>query len=294
MPATPTKPTTRLTGTVIELHPKSGPNWSRAKVRNVDGRTAWVTAKFQIEDGETFDAECTYNEKYRSYDCVKLVDAGDGKVSNEVVILKLIDILDGVGQVKARRLGEQFPNLYDVLTEAPEKIASACGADLKDVKDVAAGLAGERAELSRVTVLVDKGYPHHLAKRIAKDDRQYRTAQESPYAAIRLVKGLGWLLADEIGRKQGIPNNDPHRIDAGINHFYLESVANDGHTIVHVDTLLAPENLPSLLGVQVGLIESAIENVLIPRGDGWYTSEWHRDNAQVISEFFVGTSPQGE
>lgn len=279
--------TTRVIGTVVELHAKSGDNWSRAKVRFLDGRTAWVTAKFRIEKGETFDAFCTYNDKYRSYDCVSLAAGTDGEVSNEVVILKLVEVLDGVGQVKARRLGTQFPNLYEVLTETPEAIAQACGADLEKVKRVAAVLGGERSELSRVTTLTGKGWPNHLAKRVAKNDQAYKTALESPYAAIRLVDGLGWLLADEIGRKQGIALDDPKRIEAGIDHFYRENVTGDGHTIVHGDTLLAVENLPSLLGVKEGKIAAKIDEVLLPRGDGWYTSKKHYDNATIISEFFL-------
>lgn len=280
---------TRIVGTVIELHPKSGDNWSRAKLQFTDGRTSWVTAKFKMEQGETLEADCTYNDKYRSYDVVKLAAGEDGKVSNAVVILKLVEILDGVGAVKARRLGEQFPDLFEILTTSPEKIVEACGADLQDVKNVADGLAGEKAELSRVSTLVNKGWPHHLAKRVAKNDKAYKTALESPYAAIKFVSGLGWLLADEIGRKLGIKLDDPKRIEAGIDHFYREKVAGDGHTIVHEDDLLGVEALPALLGVKVDKIVSKVDSVLLPRGDGWYTSKQHLDNAQTIAGFFLRT-----
>jgi hypothetical protein len=285
---------TRLTGTVIDLHAKSGDNWSRAKIRVLNGRTYWVTAKFRIELGETFDADCTFNSKYKSFDCVKLAAPADGVVSNEVVILKLVDILPGVGKVKAHTLGEKFPNLYEVLVASPEKIAEACGAALADVEKVSALLGGEQTDLIRVTTLMSKGYPNHLAKRIAKEDRQYVVAMESPYAAIRLVSGLGWLLADEIGRKQKIAYDDPRRIEAGIDFHYREKVANDGHTIVHVDDLLDADNLPSLLGVKKDLISEFIDKVLIPRGDGWYTNERHRDNATVIAEFFMGNNETPE
>ncbi len=288
---TATENTTRVIGTVIDLHPKSGDNWSRAKVQFVDGRTAWVTAKFRIEKGETFDAFCNFNEKYKSYDCVSLAAGENGEVSNEVVILKLVEILQGVGKVKARRLGEKFPNLYEILISTPEKIAEACGASLTDVKLVYLKLTAERSELSRVTTLVSKGWPNHLAKRVAKNDKAYTVAVKSPYAAIKLVDGLGWLLADEIGRKQGIALEDPSRVEAGIDHYYREEVTGDGHTLVHEDVLIPGAS--DLLGVKKGLVEEKAQNVLLPRGDGWYTSKRHYDNATIISEFFLPPAPQG-
>lgn len=283
---TPAVELTRLTGTVLEKHAKSSDNWSRFKVQTSSGDRCWVTARFGVEIGETFDGECTFNSKYRSYDCVTLAVSEDGKVSNDVVTLKLVEVLDGVGKIKARRLSETFPDLYTAVVERPEEVAAAVGVDVEKVKSVSVALAGEHRNLSFVTELVNRGYPHHLAKKISKDDRAYKVAIESPYAAIKLVKGLGWLLADEIGRKQGVKATDPKRLDAGVDHLYREKISNDGHTIVHLDTLTASENLPSLLGVKGDLIREAIDRVLLARGDGWYTSDRHRENAQTIADFF--------
>lgn len=277
----------KVSGIVIELHPKSGDKWSRARVRLENGTTAWVVAKFGLKINEVLTANCTFNEKFRSYDVVNLVDDGDGKVSNSVVILKLVELLDGVGKVKARRLGEQFPELYESILANPEAVAAACGATLENVQKVASELREERGNLSRVTALTDLGYPNHLAKQIAIVDQNYRVALESPYAAIRLVSGLGWLLADEVGRKMGIQPEDPKRIEAGIDHYYFEKVANDGHTRVTGEELLYPENLPSLLGINKRLIAEKLETALVPLGNGWYTSAFHRKNAETIAGFFL-------
>jgi hypothetical protein len=278
---------TKITAIVLELHPKSGDRWSRAKCRLEDGTTSWVVAKWKLSLGETLVAEATYNAKFRSYDLVRLVDEG-GTVSNGVVILKLVERLSGVGVVKARRLGEKFPDLFEAIQSSPEAVAAACGAKLEDVKDVAESLAAERGNLSRVTKLVDLGYPNHLAKQIACNEQAYPVATTSPYAAIRLVSGLGWLLADQVGRKMGIAKDDPARIAAGIGHYYADSVAGDGHTRVHEAALLAPEALPAMLGVPRGLIQHGLDSELIPLGGGWYTSARHRDNAETIAGFFFG------
>ena len=101
------------------------------------------------------------------------------------------------------------------------------------------------------------------------------------------VSGLGWLLADEVGRKMGIKPEDSSRIEAGIDYYYYENVANDGHTRVRGEELLYPEALPSLLGIRASLISEKLEKSLIPLGNGWYTSEVHRKNAEVIAGFFL-------
>ena len=282
------EPTQVVTGLVLELHPKSGDRWSRAKLRLENGSTAWVTCKFKLVVGEALTAECTYNAKFKSYDLVKLVDDGDGKVSNAVVILKLVELLDGVGKVKARKLGELFPELYESILDNPEAVATACGANLDDVITVAQQLSTERGNLSRVTELTNLGYPNHLAKQIALVDANYRVALESPYAAIRLVNGLGWLLADEVGRKMGIEASDPKRVEAGINHYYWSEIVNNGHTRVRGEELLFPEALPSMLGIPARLIGEHVDTTLVPLGDGWYTSDAHRKNATIIAEFFLG------
>lgn len=289
--ATKTKPPeeqlTRLTGIVIDLHPKSNDSWSRAKVQKADGFTSWVTAKFAIDIGETLDAHCTFNATYKSYDVVSLA-GGDGKVSNDVVVLRLVQELSGVGAIKARRLGEKFDDLYETITKTPTAVAEECGVDLEEVQRVAYILDGERETLSKVTQLVNYGYPGHIAKRIAhpRAIAAWKVALESPYRIIKLVDGLGWLTADEVGRKNKIPLDSPDRIQAGIDHYYREKVTKDGHTKVTADGLLDSAALPALLGVEKGLIADHLDAVLVNLGTGYYTSGRHRENAQTIASFF--------
>lgn len=278
---------TRVCGTVEEVHPKSNDKWSRAKIYDVKGRGFWITAKFRLSIGETIEADCTFNETYKSYDVVRLADPGDGKISNDVVILKLIDVLDGVGEVKARKLGAEFPELYETLINSPEKIAEFVKIPLETVQTISTGLTAERAVLSRLTKLTAVGYPNYLAKKIADIDHHYIVALKSPYAAIKLVVGLGWKIADTIGLGMGIAADDSNRIAAGIEYAYSEKVAKEGHTLIKGEEFLNPENLPSLLGVSQVKIESILHKTLIPFGDGYYTSPSHLKNSETIKEFFL-------
>lgn len=281
--------TERISGKVIELHPKSGENWSRFKLQPVQGYPFWATAKFGVELGDVIEADATFHPTYKSYDVKSLVTAVDGKVSNAVVVLKLIDSLKGVGRIKAAKLADHFPELFDTVCNQPEKIVEFIGGELADVKAVANVLSVEKTTLGRLGELINTGYPQHIAKKIVKaGDKAYTVAAKSPYAAIKFVSGLGWLTADEIGVKWGIKRDDPERISAAINHHYREEVSGSGHTRVHVDDLLGHKAVPALLGLNRDAVPlDLIEAELLPVGDGWLTSKSHQRNAAVIAEHFL-------
>lgn len=279
----------RIAGVVEDLHAKSGPTWSRFKLCNEDNERVWATAKFGVERGDVIVAEAVFNTKFRSYDVKRLVDqATDGDVSNLVVRIKIINELPGVGKAKADKLCEKFPDLFKTITTDPTAVADFIGAKPEDVKYLAESLSVERGQLSRVSELVNLGWPQSLAKQISSNDQQYRVAIKNPYAAIRLVTGLGWLKADEIGRKQGIVVDDPERIKAGIDHWYYENVRGDGHTITDAATLLGRDGVPTLLGLKSSQVEAYLDQTLVALGNGHYTTAGQRKNAEIVAQSFLG------
>lgn len=281
----------RITGVVRELHPKSGDTWSRAKLQLDTGNHAWAVGKFRLDVGEIITANATFNSKFHSYDLVELITGHEGEVSNAVVVLKLIDYLPGVGVVKATELSEAFPDtLFDTLINDPEAIAKSCGADVRDVIAVGEDLKNEQTTLGRLSQLIAKGWPNHLAKRVCSNDTHFKIAISSPYRAIPLIAGLGWKIADEIGRKQGIALDAVERIDAGIEHYYTDKIGGVGHTIVPENVLLSPSAVPSLLGVREEKIQERLPEVLVLLEDGRFTSHTHYKNAQSIASFFFGDS----
>lgn len=275
---------TRLTGTVIELHPKSGPSWSRFRLEKLEGDLYWCTAKWGVSVGDVIDVEANYNSKFKSYDVVRNIESTN--VSNEVVCLQLVKYLPGVGVKKAKILSEKFPELYKEITENPTAIADAVNVNVVDVIQVAESLEASQQHYTRVTTLVNQGYPQHLASRIAPVERLYVVAAKCPYSAIKLVSGLGWKIADEIGIKKGIDPRDPNRIKAAINHYYTEQVTGSGHTTVSLGELIDPQAVPALLGCCPTNLDEYFAQELIEHIPGHYTSRSHRENAETIA-FFV-------
>lgn len=284
------KAVSRLTGVVTELHPKSSENWSRARLALDTGNAAWVTGKFGLRLGEVVICDCTFDAKFKSYEIKALICDSVAVVSNSVICLKLVEGLDGVGKVKAERLSEKYPNLFQSITEVPDEVAAFVGIPVTSVLAIAEDLTREKNNLNRLTVLEKAGWPNALAKKVIKSDQLYRIASESPYRAIRYVEGLGWKTADEIGSRQGIKKDDPARVEAAVDYYYTDFVAKKGHTKVDLDELL--NECSGILGLPtydaVKFVVPAANNTLINLGDNWFCTDAHYKNTNTIAEFFLG------
>ncbi len=276
---------TRITGEVVELHPKSGDTWTRAKV-NRGTSSVWLTCKYRLDLGQVIDVLCSFNAKFKSYDVIR--NAGtSGVVSNEVVVTYIVKTLPGVGAVKAGYLSKAAgqDKLFDGILANPQWVADAVGAKIEDVNTLVQELNKYRAEFADVSSLTNYGYTPAIAKAITQLGL-VDAALQSPYPLIPLVTGLGWKLADEVGRKQGIALDAPERVVAGIVHFYNEEVRGQGCTIVSLDELCGSNGAAKFLSVGSDLIREHAVNALIPVGDDLVISKQDLSNEQTIQEFF--------
>jgi hypothetical protein len=276
--------THKIVGIVREKNPKSGPTWSRFKIQLDTGRHAWCVCNWPVDIGEIVVANATFNSQYKSYDLIEVLHDHQESVSNAVVIMKLCENLQGVGVVKAGKLGEKFPNLYETVINDPHAIVAACGAKLEDVVRVGNELDGQKEVLTRLTLLKKAHWPDHLAKRIVTSDQLYRISIKSPYAAIPWVEGLGWLIADEIGSKQKIAIDAPERIAAGIDHVYRSKVTDDGHT--KAPRWFLNRELERILSLHETKFRNTLDVELIPLQDDWMCSDRNRRHASTIMDFF--------
>lgn len=280
----------RFTGVVVELHAKSSENWSRARLLLDTGNKEWVTGKFGLKIGEVVVCDCTFDAKFKSYEIKALICDSVAVVSNTIICLKLVEGLDGVGNVKAQRLSEKYPNLFQAITEVPDEVAAYVGIPVTAVLAVAEDLTREKNNLNRLTALEKAGWPNGLAKKAIKNDKIFKVASESPYRAIKLIEGLGWKTADEIGSRQGIKKDDPARVEAAVDYYYTDFVAKKGHTKVDLDELL--NECSGILGLPtydaVKFVVPAANNTLINLGDNWYCADAHYKNTNIIAEFFLG------
>lgn len=276
----------RLAGTVIELHPKSGPNWTRAYVQTLD-EFVWLTAKFQLQLGDTVEVDAVFNAKFRSYDAKKLITGKE--ISNTVVQLQLIQRVPGLGKIKAKVLAEAFPKLWDALQNNLDAVAAKAGLSKEVFSECIEAIQAQGASLGRVSELVNLGYPVRIAKIVAEQDSLYVVALKGPYGLIPYVHGLGWKVAEEIGQTMRIDANDPARVGAAIQYIWT-IVLNEGHTI-------APRKavLEGLYKLDINVGDDAVGKVInestipidTPDHPDYVTTRASLSRAEIIRNFFL-------
>ena len=275
----------QITGEIVEVHAKSGATWARFRVRR-GTKSDWVTCKYAVTVGQIVDVLCAFNDKFRSYDVVRA--AGEnGEVSNSVVCAYIQKNLPGVGAIKTSYLEKSVGpgKLYASIVDNPQWVVQSVGAKIEDVNALVDVLKSHKAEFSDISSLTNYGYTPAIAKSITVLGL-VSAALQSPYGIISKVPGLGWKLADEVGRSRGIPLDAPERLTEGIFHYYEECVRGDGHTAVSQVELCSPGGAGKFLGVNAELIRQYAEKALIPLGDVYFNSARDRENEDTISDFF--------
>lgn len=275
----------RITGKVIELHPKSKETWSRAKIKVIGRKDVWVVAQFQIEKDEQVDFLCEYNETYRSYNVVSL--PFDGELANEAVAHVLVEQLANFGEAKAEEAIFAHEKLYDYIKSNPKEFAEKYGVEFSNVVSIIEVLDSNKASVALSGELRKLHYPESVVRYATKFPGTAKVAKESPYSLIKHVPGYGWKKAEEVGTKQKIPANDRNRIKAGIEYCYEEEVEKAGHTKVKSDEFL---QLCSkvLTGVSKDLISEVIAEELVVLGGDWISTKTNVEYVNYISFFFLG------
>ena len=148
--------------------------------------------------------------------------------------------IKGVRKATARTLVERFgEKTLDAMAD-PEKLALVRGISLKRAKQIAQSFAEQYGVRSHMIFLQSYGVAPALAMKIAKayGDETENVMRNNPYRIIDDVDGAGFLTADRIALKLGLPADSEHRLEYGIKYVLSEAAASSGHTCLPEDILL--------------------------------------------------------
>jgi len=171
-------------------------------------------------------------------------------------------LIRGIGPEMASRLVGHFgEETLQVLEHRPEELLSVQGIgkkrlemirtaweDQKDVRDVMIFLQGQG---------VSTGYSAKIFRHYGQDAIQ--VVRENPYRLAADIFGIGFVIADGIAQKVGIPKDALIRAEAGILHV-LEKMCDSGHVYGAYHNVI--RHAQDLLDVERSLLESAFENLL--------------------------------
>ncbi len=171
-------------------------------------------------------------------------------------------MIKGIGPVYAERIVKKFGlETLQILEDRPEKLLEIEGLGSKRIEKIAECWREQKAIRQVMIFLRGHNVSPAYAQKIFKTygDKSIEKVTENPYSLAKEIHGIGFKSADTIAKGLGIPQDAPHRIDAGIEHVLWE-LSNEGHVcmpesellpaaegILQVDTQLIAQRLDALV-----------------------------------------------
>ena len=168
-------------------------------------------------------------------------------------------LIKGIGPVTAKRIVEHFgKEALHVIERDPERLVEVEGLGAKRAKWIIKAWEDQR-EIHNVMLFlqsheVGTGYAVKIWKKYGQ--KAVELIRENPYRLSADVWGIGFLTADRIAQKMGIPAHSDRRIQAGLLHVLNEAADKEGHVFLPEDALI--ESCVEALDVPVDAIAPCI------------------------------------
>ena len=172
-------------------------------------------------------------------------------------------LIKGIGPVTAKRIVDHFgKEALDVIERDPKRLVEVEGLGSKRAKWIIKAWEDQR-EIHNVMLFlqsheVGTGYAVKIWKRYGHE--AVELIQENPYRLSVDVWGIGFLTADRIAQKMGIPAHSDRRIQAGLLHVLNEAADKEGHVFLPEDALI--ESCAEALDVPVDAIPPCVAQLL--------------------------------
>ena len=172
-------------------------------------------------------------------------------------------LIKGIGPVTAKRIVNHFgKEALDVIERDPERLVEVEGLGAKRAKWIIKAWEDQR-EIHNVMLFlqsheVGTGYAVKIWKRYGHE--AVELIRENPYRLSVDVWGIGFLTADRIAQKMGIPAHSDRRIQAGLLHVLNEAADKEGHVFLPEDALI--ESCAEALDVPVDAIAPCVAQLL--------------------------------
>lgn len=168
-------------------------------------------------------------------------------------------LIKGIGPVTAKRIVDHFgKEALDVIEREPKRLVEVEGLGAKRAKWIIKAWEDQR-EIHNVMLFlqsheVGTGYAVKIWKKYGQ--KAVELIRENPYRLSVDVWGIGFLTADRIAQKMGIPAHSNRRIQAGLLHVLNEAADKEGHVFLPEDALI--ESCAEALDVPVDAIAPCV------------------------------------
>lgn len=201
-------------------------------------------------------------------------------------------LVKGIGPSMAQRIVERFgENTLDVLEHHSRRLREVEGIGKARAESIKAAWDEQRATREASLYLQSHGVSPQRTARLLKryGSQAALLLRTNPYRLARDMDGIGFATADQMARNFGIANDDPKRLQAGLEAILLQREG-DGHTASDQDALLQQaaqllECPPQALeGPLQHLVESGLLEICEP---GRYQAARRARAERIIAEALV-------
>lgn len=157
--------------------------------------------------------------------------------------------IKGIGKVMAGRIVDRFAeDTFRIIEEEPERLAEIKGISINIARRISEQF-DEKKEMREAMVFLQKyGITNQLAVKIYTEykENMYNIIRNNPYRLADDIKGVGFRIADEIGRKVGIDIDSSYRKKSAVNYVLSQS-SGYGHIYLPERELIS--SVTELLGI---------------------------------------------
>ena len=167
-------------------------------------------------------------------------------------------LIKGIGPHFADRLVKAFgEGVFDVIERTPERLLEVDGIGKTRLQRITFGWAEQKAIREIMVFLQSHGVGTSRAVRIFKTYGvdAIPLVKENPYRLARDIRGIGFVTADRVAQKLGIPKTSIMRARAGISYALLQAVENGDCGLPEGELLTLAQKL---LEVERGLLAEAL------------------------------------
>jgi exodeoxyribonuclease V alpha subunit len=167
-------------------------------------------------------------------------------------------LIKGLGPKMAGRIVKKFgEKTLDVIGNDIEKLTQVEGIGAKRIALIQQAW-NEQKEIRNVMLFlqshgVGSGYATKIFKQYG--NRSIAVVKENPYRLATDIFGIGFVIADGIAEKLGVPKTSPLRVEAGI-LYVLDQLSEEGHVFYPYESLV--EKSREILGVEKDVVVDAL------------------------------------
>lgn len=170
-------------------------------------------------------------------------------------------LIKGIGPIMARRLVSMFgEKTLDIIEHNIERLLEVSGIGEKRVEMIKHAWEEQREIRDVMVFLQGYGVSPAYAVRIYKHygNDAIKVVKENPYRLAMDIFGIGFITADKIAEKLGIPHDSPVRTEAGVLHV-LHQLSDDGHIYYPYESLV--NKCADILQVEESTIPYALDSI---------------------------------